>query len=476
MSFFSTLVSANLQRGFVFSMRNNTYRALFRTQWQYLNREYMSDFIRLVTNQVQSVGASLHQLLGLANHLVMVLVYLFFALALSPELTFFALLCALLLVALLLPINQLIYASSNRELTATRKIYRSVFEQLSSLKVIKSFAAEEKYLCRMEQINHKLEQQQVQITAFHAFTRFLNLVGAAVIFCGLFYLSIGRLQLPVSNLILIIFIFSRLMPKVSAVQAALQQLIQRAPEYSDLLEKIHFLEENKETLNGDLKPPRLTQEMVLENISYQYSGKNTPVFNHLNVRILHNQTTAIVGPSGAGKSTLADIISGLIPPSSGSILVDGQAINEANRCQWRKHVAYVTQDVFLFHDSVRNNLSWISDEPVTDQEIQEALTLSAADQFVNDLPQGLDTLIGDRGVKLSGGERQRIALARALLSKPDILILDEATSSLDKSNEFKIRDALMGLDGHLTVLIIAHNETTIEHVKNRIVLSHDSSD
>jgi ATP-binding cassette subfamily C protein len=459
-------------------LRNELSRALFYTQWKYLNREHMSDFLRLLTSQVQSVGASLQLLLNLTSSVILVLVYVGFASLLSAKLTLIALLCAFALALLLWPINRRIHASGRVGLNANRNIHRSIFDNIGSLKIIKSFAAEERYLGRMESTSTELEQQQIRMAKFNALTRWVNMVGAAIIFTVLFYSAIQRFELPIANLLAMLFIFSRLMPQVSSIQSTIQNLIHQAPTYQDLMARSADLKQWSETCGstGQSDAPPFHESIKLENLGYQYMDSQGSVLDAINATFKRNQTVAIVGPSGIGKSTLADLISGLLEPSCGQISVDGCAIDDGNRLAWRNRVAYVTQEVFLFHSSIRDNLIWVCDQSEYDsnatleRELWRVLDLAAASEFVKMLPHGLDTVIGDRGVKLSGGERQRLALARALLSKPDVLILDEATSALDNENELKIRNALVKLDGELTIIIIAHNETTIEHVTQRIVL------
>jgi len=255
------------------------------------------------------------------------------------------------------------------------------------------------------------------------------------------------------------------------------QLIHQAPSYIDLLDKTNQLSNHAEQYsvyaNNNAKislPPELSQSIELKNIDYRYPAKDSNALININATIQFNESVAITGASGAGKSTLADIIAGLIKPSAGELIIDGQTIDDSNRHLWRKNIAYVTQDMHLFHDTIRNNLTLLFDKEFTDEQLWEVLALSAAAEFVQQLPQGLDTLIGDNGIKLSGGERQRIALARALLSDPKVLILDEATSALDEDNEGKIRDALIQLNGQLAIVVIAHNETTIAHIDKRILL------
>ena len=179
--------------------------------------------------------------------------------------------------------------------------------------------------------------------------------------------------------------------------------------------------------------------------------------------------TAVVGPSGAGKSTLIDMIMGLLQPERGHILIDNIPLSQSNLLSWRKSISYVPQDPFLFNGSIRENLLMIFPE-ATDEQIWEALEFAAAADFVRKLPQGLDTLVGDRGIRLSGGERQRIVLARAILRKPSILVLDEATSALDTENERKIQEAIEQLKGKMTIIVIAHRLSTISNADQVIVL------
>ncbi|MGO4273116.1 ABC transporter ATP-binding protein, partial [Paenibacillus sp. TAF58] len=177
----------------------------------------------------------------------------------------------------------------------------------------------------------------------------------------------------------------------------------------------------------------------------------------------------VIGRSGAGKSTLIDILMGLLQPERGQVLVDGVPLTEANLLSLRKSISYVPQDPFLFNGSIRENMLMI-DPSATEEQLWESLEFAASTEFVNKLPLGLDTLIGDRGIRLSGGERQRLVLARAILRKPSILILDEATSALDSENEAKIQEALERLQGKLTIIVIAHRLSTIRNADQVIVL------
>ena len=190
LSFANSIVSTSLRQSFVVYLRDELSRALFFTQWRYLNQEHMSDFMRLITGQVQSAAMTLNLLLNLASSVILVLVYLFFALLISAKLTLIALLCGLGLAAILWPVNKKIHGSGRLSLMANKDIHRSLFDNVGSLKIIKSFAAEERYLKRMADSNKLMEEQQIRMAKFNGLTRFVNLVGAAVIFSILFYLAI----------------------------------------------------------------------------------------------------------------------------------------------------------------------------------------------------------------------------------------------------------------------------------------------
>lgn len=177
--------------------------------------------------------------------------------------------------------------------------------------------------------------------------------------------------------------------------------------------------------------------------------------------------TAVVGPSGAGNSTLADLILGLLSPEKGMVTIDGKALTGSLLHRWRRSVGYVPQETFLFHDTIRANLLWALPN-AADADLWSTLRMAAADEFVSQTSRGLDTIVGDRGVRLSGGERQRIALARALLRRPTLLLLDEATNSLDAENEHRIHEALNKLHSNLTILMITHQSPHIPRA-DRIV-------
>jgi subfamily B ATP-binding cassette protein MsbA len=197
----------------------------------------------------------------------------------------------------------------------------------------------------------------------------------------------------------------------------------------------------------------LNKKIILSNINFDYDNKK--ILTNCNLSIDTNSVTLISGKSGSGKSTLVDLITGLQKPSSGEIYFDSINLQELDLRNLRKKISVVNQDPFLFYDTIRNNVAW-AEEEISDEKINEALQLANALEFVEKFPNKINTLVGERGMELSGGERQRIVLARALIRKPSILILDEATNSLDEHSENMIKDTIKKISQNTTVIIIAH--------------------
>ncbi len=217
----------------------------------------------------------------------------------------------------------------------------------------------------------------------------------------------------------------------------------------------------------------ICSSLVFENVTFTFPSNSEPALKEVSFEMKKGTTTAIVGPSGSGKSTLADLVMRFHDPNMGNIKIDGIDLREFQASSWRQSIAMVSQDTFLFNTSVRENVAYGSHK-ATDTQIIEAAKQAYAYEFIQDLPHGFDTILGDRGTRLSGGQRQRIAIARAILREPDILILDEATSALDTNSERIVQKALEEVSRDRTVIVIAHRLSTVEKADNIVVLCNGS--
>lgn len=262
----------------------------------------------------------------------------------------------------------------------------------------------------------------------------------------------------------------RILPSLGRISSSLNVFVFSCQSlnaaYNDLVEISSFLDKDKPRIErnyNNVSAQKFENELVVDNISWRYETSKNEVLSNVSLKIKKGKSIALIGPSGAGKTTLADIILGLLVPQSGEILVDGKNIRDLNS-EWNKMIGYVPQAVYLTDDTIRNNVAFgIVREKIDDNMIWESLKRAQIDNFIRSLPDGLDTYVGERGIRFSGGQRQRIAIARALYSDPDIIILDEATASLDNDTELAVMQAIDSLHGKKTLIIIAHRLSTIKN-------------
>lgn len=263
----------------------------------------------------------------------------------------------------------------------------------------------------------------------------------------------------------------RLMPSVNRVLSAVISLRYGLPVINTLHEelKISALEQDTQ---GDNSTLAFEKEIRLTDITYTYPGAPAPALNRLSIIIQKSESVGFIGSSGSGKSTLVDVILGLLTPTAGQVVVDGQNI-EQNLRAWQDKIGYVPQSIYLTDDTIRRNVAFgLPNEQIDNVAVARAIRAAQLEEFVASLPEGLETIVGERGIRLSGGQRQRIGIARALYHDPDVLVLDEATSALDTVTEEDVMQAVTALQGSKTILIVAHRFSTVERCNRLYQLEH----
>jgi ABC-type multidrug transport system fused ATPase/permease subunit len=269
---------------------------------------------------------------------------------------------------------------------------------------------------------------------------------------------------PLDSLLPTIGLFAaaafRLMPSINRVMAALQSVRFSGTVIDTIDDELRLVDGQR--CQGSTTALPLNVALTLDNIVFQYPSAEKPSLGGVSLSIPKGTSVGFIGGSGAGKSTLVDIILGLLSPDSGTVAVDGVDIAD-NLRGWQNQIGYVPQAIFLTDDTLRRNIAFgLANEQIDESAVNRALELAQLEQFVKDLPLGLDTIVGERGIRLSGGQRQRIGIARALYHDPAVLVLDEATSSLDTTTESGVMDAVRALRGDKTLLIVAHRLSTVE--------------
>jgi len=451
------------------ALSRRLYQAIINADWLFLVRRRSSDFTHALTAELTRVATCTYLLIAALSNAILAVVYIAIALKLSAGMTSLVLATGAVLLLVSRRWMRAVHASGTAVSESVSEVYASATEHLQNLKAMKFYDAQSSDLAMFSSLQSSALQQSLESTRSQAAAAFWFEAGSLMLLGGIVFASLEILNVAPASILLLLAVFTRLIPRLAAGQSQLQAFLSELPAFENLMTIYRECVANAE-VPGAAGPPPLAHEIRLERVGFRYEALRPMVLEDLSLTIAAGKVTAIVGSSGAGKSTVADLVNGLLSPLTGRVLVDGAELTPQSARAWRRHVGYVAQDTVLFHDTVRANLRWAKPD-ASEQEMRESLSLAAA-EFVFELPQGLDTTVGDRGMLLSHGQRQRIALARALLRKPGLLILDEATSSLDLDNEKRILDAIEQLQGRTTVLLIAHRVSAIQRAQMIYVIDN----
>jgi ATP-binding cassette, subfamily C, bacterial len=355
-------------------------------------------------------------------------------------------------------------AAGGRTTSRSKALLARMSDALQGMKPIKAMGREENVLPLLEretlELNEALQRTVLATQTRKAFHEPLLVLVIAV---GLFAaLTVG--EQPFSGLMVLTFLFYRVAGHVNALQGHYQTLANCESAFWSLREQVEAAEAEAELSTGKKRLAGLADGIRIQDVTFAYGDHM--VLDDVSLDVPAGSFTAVVGPSGAGKTTLADLIVGLQRPQAGVVLIDGVPLDELDLVGWRHMIGYVPQEMLLFHDSIVRNVT-LGAEGVSEDEVWDALAKADALGFVEKLPDGLETVIGERGTKLSGGQRQRIAIARALVRKPALLVLDEVTTALDPRTEAEICSTLRNLGGQVTIIAISH-QAALKDVADRV--------
>ncbi|EMY76216.1 ABC transporter, ATP-binding protein [Leptospira weilii serovar Ranarum str. ICFT] len=448
------------------SLISETLHIFFRARWEFFSSSENGLLLNTMNKELNTIGDSLGHLASLLAQIIQLAIYLSVPLWLNAQLTVSAIGLSVLFGLPFLLFHRLSYSLGKQNTETANVVMGTLSEILGAARLILGFGkqnhARDLYLNRFDEHVSTTLRSQILTTAIPKLYQPFAML-SAVVAMGL-ALSKGVL---ISELAAVMWSLLSSLPILSSLLQSNITISNFLPSYEQLI-----LLKNRaakfEEKEGNKYFSILQNGIEFKNVSFSYPGR-IDTLNDINLFVSKSKMTAFVGESGAGKSTVIDLILGLQIPDQGQVLLDGMPLDQWKQNSFREKIGYVPQDPFLFNATIRENLLW-SFENAKDKDLWDILSLANAENFVKELPLGLETIVGDRGVKLSGGQRQRIALARALLRKPELLILDEATSALDSESEKLIQQSIERVAHQTTIVVIAHRLSTIAKADQVYVL------
>ncbi|AGY58638.1 ABC transporter ATP-binding protein [Gloeobacter kilaueensis] len=361
--------------------------------------------------------------------------------------------------------------SGSAVVEARSDLYVRALDALGGIRIIKSYGSEDFEMGKFQAISRRLVETSNVLArkqnVIDPLTEWATLGVAMIILVSSYNLLIARGLLATSELLLFMLVLVRIIPVTKKINTARGYIQENLSAFAQVAAGLELPEEQRDQ-PGQIVFTGLRESIVFRDVDFSYTGRSK-VLTGFDLEVPRGQTVALVGASGAGKSTVAALVPRLYDVASGSIEIDGLDLRAYDITSLRRHIGIVNQDTYIFNTAIRANIAY-GLEAVSEARIVEAARLANAHEFICQLPNGYDTLVGDRGVQLSGGQRQRISIARAILRDPEILILDEATSALDSQSEQLVQEALERLRRNRTVIVIAHRLSTVRNADRIVVL------
>ncbi|MBT5050984.1 MAG: ABC transporter ATP-binding protein [Rhodospirillaceae bacterium] len=455
---------------YILVLRHKLLGGMLNSSWPHLSKQASGEVVSNLILETSQTSTGLMMQVHIAVSAIQVVVLGSFSAVLSPLLFSITVVFSLLIVLMSLPFLRRSDLFGKGLTKANQRFGFHTVDYLRGAYLIKTTAAEDISLERLDSLSDRVYRMRLGLDLLSALFQFLLQVSPVILVATLIAAGYFWLGIETATILTFLLMMARTMPRVAEVQQRYQSYLSYRPAFVVVDTMIEACERNAErVLRSGRQLPNFSETIKFEGVSLRFADSQSPLIDNVHLEIPRNHMVALVGSSGAGKTTVINLLAGLYRPDTGSVLIDGVDLEDIDLREWRSKIGYVTQDAVTFNDTIRNNLCFAK-SGLSDQDIQDALAMANLDSFVAQLPDGLDTVVGENGVRLSGGQRQRLALARALLGKPSLLLLDEATSALDNETERVIQNAIETLADHLTIIVVAHRLSTITRADHVYVM------
>ena len=448
-------------------LRQRLIDVLLRARWSFFTHKPMGYIVNAVGGESTMSGGLYGNLARLVAHTIQAVVYVIVAFAVSWKLAVAGTIIGAVILISLQIFVQISRRAGRKGILRTRELVTELSDAVTGLKPLKAMNRQERFKALFEKRIYQIRKAGRREAASRQLLKQLQEPILVIFLLTGFYFLSQVLGMPVGEVLVMGLVIDRFVKTIGRVQSQLQDARIAEVAYYNVDDMITSAEEERERHVGT-RTAEFEQGCRFQNVSFSYGDKK--VLDRLNITIPANQLSLLIGPSGAGKTTITDLLIGLYQPDSGEVLIDDVDLRELDIASWRNLIGYVPQELILLHDSIHMNVT-LGDPSIAAEEVEEALRLAGAWDFVAKLPEGTMTLVGEKGSKLSGGQRQRIAIARAMVKKPKLLILDEVTSALDQESERAICDNVKALAGKVTVLAVSHRPAWLEIAENTIAIN-----
>lgn len=454
------------------ALRKKLYTVLSGASWESLTARKDADVVNLFTSQCGQVSYGIAEVIHFLASTVSAAVQLGIALMMSLPVTALVCLMGACMLAIFMPLRKKSREYGDEMIRLSREFYSELQNQLASVKEVRAYGVEREHAALFESISTAFKTARMKYVRQSSVPGVVYSLAAAVMIALVYLVCTLGLKVETDRLVVLVYVFARLWPVFSGFQGRIQSINSCVPAYEKLIEALREMQPETEVAETDEDFSRW-REIRFDNVHFAYRNSDEETLRGVSFSLERGEKLALLGRNGAGKTTAVNLLLGFLLPQSGAILVDGKPLEAVCIRAWRTQVGYVPQDPLILNASVRENLTRFHPN-ATEDELIAALRKAMAWGFVSRLPDGLDTVLGDRGVRLSGGERQRIVLARVLLGHPSLIVLDEATSALDYESEMAFHDAIASFGKDAAVVLIAHHGATIAMADSAVVLEKGS--
>lgn len=454
----SAFVDLKTMTGYQERLKKRLMRAMLMADWRHLAKQKLGHLETMLMVNTSSAAALLGQLGNIAVIFSSLLVYVLVAINISPLITLVAVVIGGGIFLIIWPVFRQIKAVARELDNSNKNISHHVGENILGIKTVKAMSVEAEVTQTSEQLFTRIRELQIKQGLYGVFRGSIFQPASIILILVIFAFSYKLPGFNLASFFAVMYLVKQIFSYIEQLQKKILSVNSIVPYFQSVVayedKALRATEKNPGS-----QPFAFNKSLEFKNVQFNYQP-TTEVLRDINFTVNKGEMIGLIGASGAGKTTIVDLLLRLLEPTTGQILLDGRSAEEIDLIDWRHHIGYVSQDIFLINDTLENNIRF-HDATMSEQTIMAAAQMANIDDFIKQCPEGLQTVVGERGVTLSAGQRQRIIIARVLARRPQILVLDEATSALDNESELKIQEVIRSLKGKITVVAIAHRLSTI---------------